>query len=131
MGIVLLALLFDLATAGTVNIDGAIRIIGFLAAFFLLAPIAAKHTSILLSRFQSLSETPGLIPTMIVAMILALAGLADKIGAPDIIGGFAAGLALSRRFFLPFGLALTVDDEFSDFISDQMRPIVRLFTPFS
>jgi len=28
-----------------------------------------------------------------------------EVGAPELLGGFAAGLALSRRFFLPFGVA--------------------------
>ena len=49
--------------------------------------------------------------------------------SPELLGGFAAGLALSRRFFLPFGVALAADPEFADIIKDQMKPIVRLLTP--
>lgn len=49
-------------------------------------------------------------------------------GAPEIIGGFAAGLALSRRFFLPFGAMIGEDRHFADKIENQMRPIVLLFT---
>lgn len=51
------------------------------------------------------------------------------LGAAVLLGGFAAGLALSRRFFLPFGIALAADHHFSDLILSQMKPIVRLFTP--
>ena len=57
------------------------------------------------------------------------AWLAHSIGAPEILGGFAAGLALSRRFFLPFGVALHSDPGFSLRIVDQLNPIIRLFTP--
>jgi Kef-type K+ transport system membrane component KefB len=45
------------------------------------------------------------------------------------LGGFAAGLALSRRFFLPFGAALHADERFAHRIEDEMKPIVHLFTP--
>ncbi len=50
-------------------------------------------------------------------------------GAPELLGGFAAGLALSRRFFLPFGTALHADPAFADKIEAEMRPIIHLFTP--
>ncbi|HDK37724.1 MAG TPA: cation:proton antiporter, partial [Thiolapillus brandeum] len=52
-----------------------------------------------------------------------------EMGAPELLGGFAAGLALSRRFFLPFGIALRTQPEFSQRIENQMRPIIQLFTP--
>ncbi|MFW2441082.1 MAG: cation:proton antiporter, partial [Arenicellales bacterium] len=57
------------------------------------------------------------------------AWLAYAIGAPELLGGFAAGLALSRRFFLPFGIALSNDPQFSRRIESQMQPIIQLFTP--
>lgn len=49
--------------------------------------------------------------------------------SPELLGGFAAGLALSRRFFLPLGIALHTDEAFAHRIETQMRPIVQLFTP--
>jgi Kef-type K+ transport system membrane component KefB len=51
------------------------------------------------------------------------------VGAPELLGGFAAGLALSRRFFFPMGIAIRTDPEFAHRMEDQMRPIVHLFTP--
>jgi Kef-type K+ transport system membrane component KefB len=45
------------------------------------------------------------------------------------LGGFAAGLALSRRFFMPLGIALHTHERFARRIEAQMRPIVQLFTP--
>jgi Kef-type K+ transport system membrane component KefB len=38
-------------------------------------------------------------------------------------------LALSRRFFLPFGLSIKTNADFSQKIESQMKPIIQLFTP--
>lgn len=36
---------------------------------------------------------------------------------------------MSRRFFLPLGVALHADEAFAERIETQMKPIVQLFTP--
>jgi Kef-type K+ transport system membrane component KefB len=72
---------------------------------------------------------PGLIPVLLMAMILLFASAAHSMGAPLLIGGFAAGLALSRRFFLPFGAALRTDPDFTQHVHNEMKPIIHLFTP--
>lgn len=56
-------------------------------------------------RVAAVSEIPGLLPTTIVS------------------------LALSRRFFLPLGIALHEDERFAHRIEEQMKLIVHLFTP--
>ncbi len=61
--------------------------------------------------------------------MLFFAWLAHAIGAPELLGGFAAGLALSRRFFLPFGLAMHGSPGFIEQVEKQMLPIINLFTP--
>lgn len=129
MGVVLLALLYEFSIGGGINIVNASKVLTFVGAFFVLAPLAAKMISVLIHRYDSISEIPGLIPTTIVSLVLFFAWLAHEIGAPELLGGFAAGLALSRRFFLPFGIALHSDKVFSHRIEDQMRPIIHLFTP--
>jgi len=79
---------------------------------------------------KAVSQIPGMIPTTIVSLVLVFALLAQLLGAPELIGGFAAGLALSRRFFLPFGVALhESDSHFVERIDDEMKPIIQLFTP--
>ena len=70
-----------------------------------------------------------MIATSIVSLVLLFAWFAHAIGAPEIIGGFAAGLALSRRFFLPFGAALARDQAFAGEVESDMKPIIQLFTP--
>jgi len=129
MGVVLLALLFEFSIGGGINMINASKVLIFIGAFFILAPLAAKIISVLIHRYDSISEIPGLIPTTIVSLVLFFAWLAHEVGAPELLGGFAAGLALSRRFFLPFGIALSTNKVFSARIEEQMRPIIHLFTP--
>jgi len=63
------------------------------------------------------------------ALVLFFAWLAHAVGAPELLGGFAAGLALSRRFFLPFGVVIRTDPGFAHRVESQMKPVVHLFTP--
>ncbi len=98
LGVILLAFLFDFATNGEVDLASASRILLFMAVFFLIAPTLAKSISYLIRRFESLSLIPGIVPTAIVSLVLFLAWLSHAIGVPELLGGFATGLALSRRF---------------------------------
>jgi len=129
MGVVLLALLYEFSIGGGVSLVNTGKVLIYVAAFFVLAPAAAKLMSVIIKRFDESSEIPGLIPTTIVSLVLFFAWLAHAVGAPELLGGFAAGLALSRRFFLPMGIALRADAAFAERIETQMRPIVQLFTP--
>ena len=129
LGVILLALLYEFSTSGGVSLVNAGKVMVFVGAFFVLAPIAAKLISVLIRHVDENSEIPGLLPTAIVSLVLFFAWLAYFLGAPELLGGFAAGLALSRRFFLPFGVALHSDTSFARRVEDQMKPIVHLFTP--
>lgn len=129
LGVMLLALLYEFSTGGGVNWGNAIRVLVFVSAFFILAPMLAKVMSVVIKRFHASSEIPGLIPTTIVSLVLFFAWLAHVVGAPELLGGFAAGLALSRRFFLPLGVTLHKDEDFARTIEQQMQPIISLFTP--
>ena len=129
LGVVLLALLYEFSIGGGVSLINAGKVLIFVGAFFVLAPIAAKFISLIIKRFDAVSDIPGLLPTTIVSLVLFFAWLAHALGAPELLGGFAAGLALSRRFFLPLGVALHTDENFAHRIEEQMKPIVHLFTP--
>jgi len=107
----------------------ASKVLIFVTAFFLLAPAVAKLLALIIKRFDAVSQSPGLIPTMVVSLVLFFAWLAHVVGAPELLGGFAAGVALSRRFFLPLGVALHSDPVFALRIEDRLTPIVHLFTP--
>ena len=129
MGVLLLAILFNFITSGSVDIAGASRILLFMVVFFLIAPAMAKSISYIIHRWEKVSEIPGMIPTTVVSLVLFLAWVSHAVGIPELLGGFATGLALSRRFFLPFGVALKADPKFSKRVNKQMQPIIQLFTP--
>ena len=129
LGVVLLALLYEFSIGGGISLVNTGKVLLFVGLFFVLAAPAAKIISVIIKRFDSVSDVPGLVPTTMVSLVLFFAWLAHAVGAPELLGGFAAGLALSRRFFLPFGAALHADPDFSHRVEEQMKPIVHLFTP--
>lgn len=129
LGVMLLALLYEFSIGGGINIINVGKVFLFITAFFVLAPIVARLISLLIHKYDAVSEIPGLIPTSIISLVLFFAWLAHVLGAPELLGGFAAGLALSRRFFIPFGIALHADEDFAERIEQQMKPIIQLFTP--
>ena len=129
LGVMLLALLYEFSIGGGINWLNAAKVLVFVSTFFILAPVLAKFMSVVIKRFCTVSEIPGLLPTTIVSLVLFFAWLAHVVGAPELLGGFAAGLALSRRFFLPLGVTLRKDENFAKLIEQQMRPIITLFTP--
>lgn len=129
LGVVLLAVLYEFSIAGEVRWANAGRVLTFVGIFFVVAPILARLMALLVRYVHGWSRTNGLIPTVIVSLVLFFAWLAHAVGAPEMLGGFAAGLALSRRFFLPLGVAFHTDHRFAERIEQDMQPIVQLFTP--
>lgn len=127
IGIVLLSMLYDFAISGEVNILNTGKIILFIILFFLFSPLFLRGISFILEKWEKKSEIPGLLPTMIVSLILLFAWIAHELGAPELLGGFAAGMALSKEFKFPTFLNQTID--FTHRVENQMRPIIHLFTP--
>ncbi|MFA6916889.1 MAG: cation:proton antiporter [Parachlamydiales bacterium] len=129
IGIVLLSMLYEFSVSGEVNFLNAGKVMILILLFFVISPIAAKVVSQTIKSWNDRSEIPGLLPTMIVALILLFSWIAYGLGAPELLGGFAAGLALSKMFYFPFGKYFEVSEEFSHKVEEQMKPIVHLFTP--
>ena len=129
LGVVLLAFLYEFSVGGGVSLVSTGKVALFIALFMVLAPFAAKGMAEIIKRFDRVSQIPGLIPTTVVSLVLFFAWLAHAVGAPELLGGFAAGLALSRRFFFPMGVAIATDPGFAHRMEEQMKPIVHLFTP--
>lgn len=130
IGVVLLVILADFALTGEINLENTLRVTILIFFFFTIAPILASILSRLIHIYDSkYRKLPGFIPSIIVSLILFFAYIAHFFGAPEIVGAFAAGIALSRRFFLPFGIALQVDKRFILKLEEQMKPLIYLFTP--
>jgi Kef-type K+ transport system membrane component KefB len=71
-----------------------------------------------------------MIPTLIVSLILLMAVISHGVGAPEILGSFAAGVALARRFFLPLGSTIEhYSHELAEKIEESMTSIIDLFVP--
>ena len=77
MGVVLLALLYEYSIGGGVSLVNTGKVLIFVAAFFVLSPVAAKLMSLVIKRFDASSKIPGLIRTTIVSLVLFFAWLAD------------------------------------------------------
>ncbi len=130
VGVVILSVLYDFAVKGQVNLFNTARVVGFITVFLIIAPIIAKLLMPAISKLSSASRTKGMIPTIIISLILGMAVISHDIGAPEILGSFAAGVALARRFFLPFGSAMGhYSDELAEKIEKNMKPIINLFVP--
>jgi Kef-type K+ transport system membrane component KefB len=129
LGVFLLAVLFEFSVSGSVSLMNTGKIVLYAGAFFLIAPVIAKLLVPIIKHYHFQSSVPGMLPIVLVSLVLIFASAAHALGAPELLGGFVAGIALSRRFFLPFGAALTIDPEFAEHTHQQMRPIIQLFTP--
>jgi Kef-type K+ transport system membrane component KefB len=129
IGIVLLAMLYEFSASGEVHLWGAGKVFLFILIFFSLAPVLAKGVSYVIKKWDEKSHIPGLLPTAVLSLILLLAWMAHFVGAPELLGGFVAGLGFSRKFYFPFAPFLQETKEFSRRVEEKMQPIVHLFTP--
>lgn len=129
IGIVLLSMLYEFIVGGGIHLLNVGKILLFILLFLILSPLAVKVISSLIKDYEEKSVIPGLVPTTIVSLILLFAWLAHQVGAPELLGGFAAGLALSRQFFLPLKYFTRFPPLFAHKVESQMKPIIHLFTP--
>lgn len=131
LGVILLAVLYEYSIGSGVSLVATLEVLVFVCAFFVIAPTLAKLMAVVIERFEAISLIPGLIPTMVIALVLLFAWLAHVAGAPELLGGFVAGLALSRQFFLPLGKRRGQynNEGFAQRVEDRLTPIAQLFTP--
>lgn len=129
IGIILLVFIYDFSISHEANFKHTLSVAGMVLMFLVLAPILAKTLSFLIHKFHGRHLVPGYIPTIIISLILLFAYLSHMVGAPAILGSFAAGVALSRRFFLPFGAFLNANEILLDEVRKNMTPIIQIFTP--
>lgn len=129
LGVIILVFIYDYAITQELNLSNTLNTTVFILLFLLLAPIFANYISVLLKKFDEHKKIPGLIPTVIISLVSLFAYLSHLFGAPEILGSFAAGIALSRRFILPFGMGLRNDTVFLEKVKNAIRPIAQMFTP--
>ena len=129
LGVIILVFIYDYATSQELSMTNTLHTTLFILLFIVFAPIFAHLFSHFMKICDENKKIPGLIPTIIISLIALFAYLSHLVGAPEILGSFAAGIALSRRFILPFGMGLRHDECFLDKVKKSIRPIAQMFTP--
>ncbi|WP_309499929.1 cation:proton antiporter [Sulfurovum sp.] len=129
LGVIILVFIYDYATTKELGLSNTLNTTVFIFLFILIAPVFANLVSSLMKKFEEHQKVPGFIPTAIISLISLFAYLSHLFGAPEILGSFAAGIALSRRFILPFGVGLRNDEVFLEKIKNAITPIAQMFTP--
>ncbi|WP_309496100.1 cation:proton antiporter [Sulfurovum sp.] len=129
LGVIILVFIYDFATSQELSMTNTLHTTLFILVFIVFAPILAHLISHFMKKCDENKKIPGLIPTVIISLISLFAYLSHLVGAPEILGSFAAGIALSRRFILPFGMGLRHDECFLEKVKKSIRPIAQMFTP--
>ena len=111
LGLIILAVVSAIATAGTVS-SGAIALITAKAILFLVGAIViGTLLAPLLGRFLSrIQPGLGMKVTLALAFCLLTAAVAQMIGLAPIVGAFAAGLVLDPVHFSHFKDPQVIDD---------------------
>lgn len=121
-GIVLLSVLYEFSTNGQISLWNISKVIFLISFFLVLSPFIAKATSLFIEKWEKKTRIPGLLPAIILSLILFFSWTAHALGAPELLGGFVVGIALSKKFFSP-------SKSFIHKVETQIRPLVHLFTP--
>lgn len=141
LGVLLLALLYDFAVSRQLNWSATLQTGLYIVLFMVLAPIGVK---IIMGLFEGITDkrnAPGLLLAVMISVVMLFSYFASLIGAPVIMGGFAAGLAISKQFgckFLkneqsPFWAfckkLLSTNNSLTNQLEHEIKPIIQLFTP--
>ncbi len=141
LGVLLLAFLYDFAMSRTISWSSTLHVGAYIILFMLLAPIVAKMMITIVNYFDQKRDSPGLLLTLTISVVMLFSYLAHVIGAPVILGGFAAGLAVSRQFGLtiakqlklPFtgflNKMLKANSHLADNLEHQVKPVIQMYTP--
>jgi len=128
-GVIVLATLFEFSKESSIHIDKIFKLILYIATFFLLAPILAQFMAKFIKILAEKLATIDFIPPTILSMVFFFAYLSHKFGSPEILGSFTAGMALSRRFVIPFATFLKPDEKMTEKIEHSINPLVWVLTP--
>jgi len=132
LGILFLVFVYDFVSTGEISLIHTAKIFAFIMIFFILTPIVAKSVAKLMRHLALRRRVHGFIPTFIISLILLFSYIASFLGIPEILGSFAAGIAFSRRFIIPFASYLHPtehDHNFLEHLRERMHPIIYLFSP--
>lgn len=130
-GVIVLAVLYEFAKQGSVELNHILTLTFYIATFFVVSPILAKVVAKMINIFSIKLKSEEFIPVAIMSMIFLFAYLSHEVGSPEILGAFTVGLALSRRFVIPFAMFLKIEEKekMVDKIEQSIHPLVYVLTP--
>ena len=129
MGVILLAALYEFSKTQEVNVEATTSLLMHIAIFFIVAPLIARILAKFLAFVVDKLNEPEVIPTAILSLILGVGYMAYRAGSPEILGAFTAGLALSRRFAVPFAAFLKLNEKIAHRIEEGVLPLVNVLAP--
>lgn len=134
LGVLVLAFLYQFAVEKQVSVQALGKVSLYIVLFMLLTPMVTKFAAKVIDHLDQRAASPGLLLSMVLSLILLFSWLAHLVGAPEIMGGFAAGLAFSQYFGFKFSFGkLTLNCEASPKLAhrleEQIRPLIHTFSP--
>jgi Kef-type K+ transport system membrane component KefB len=116
LGLVVLAVVSQVAATGSVAVGHALKAAGLSFGFLLVAIVVGMPLGRVLVRFVGQAQVRGILVAVAVAFALLAALGAQTAGSAAIVGAFAAGLVLART------------NRGKD-IETAVRPVVDVFAP--
>jgi Kef-type K+ transport system membrane component KefB len=116
LGLVVLAVVSQIAATGSVAVGEALKAAGLSFGFLLVAIVVGMPLGRVLVRYVGKAQVRGILVAVAVAFALLAALGAEKAGSAAIVGAFAAGLVLART------------NRGRD-IETSVRPVVDVFAP--
>jgi Kef-type K+ transport system membrane component KefB len=116
LGLVVLAVVSQVAATGSVAVGDAVKAAGLSFGFLLVAVVLGMPLGRVLVRFVGKAQVRGILVAVAVAFALLAALGAQMAGSAAIVGAFAAGLVLART------------NRGHD-IETAVRPVVDVFAP--
>ena len=135
LGVLALAFLYQFVVEEHASFDALGEVVLYILLFMVLTPMVAKLASVVIDRLDQRAANPGLLLTMALSLILLFSWLAHAVGAPEIMGGFAAGLAFSQHFGLRLWmgngpvLEFKPSPKLAHRLEEQVRPLIHTFSP--
>ena len=140
-GVLLLSILYSFAVEGQVSLLSVFILGSSTLLFIWLAPIFAKIVFWSATQYVPAKAFAPFLLFLSLLFIFVFSLSAHCLGAPAIIGGFVAGIALSRQFGLVlknnknsqlihlFNTMLKVDNTYFARLEKQIAPFIHIFTP--
>lgn len=129
LGVIVLAALYEFSKTQEVNVEATTSLMMHIAIFFIVAPIVARLLAKFISFVVDRLNEPEVVPASILSLILAVGYASYRVGSPEILGAFTAGLALSRRFAVPFAAFLSLNERIVHRVEEGILPLVNIMAP--